>query len=55
MDESLLIWVACVTVGAFAAGYALGIFLGEMSPKPPRIVQRPLSWWRRHYGLRVRL
>ena len=52
MDEALLTWVACVTVGAFAAGYILGLAIGSACPPTPRIVQRPLSWWRRYYGLR---
>ena len=52
LDPALLRFVACLCVGAFACGFVVGILLGENTPKPPRITQKPLSWWRRYYGLR---
>ena len=55
MDSDLATWVACVTVAAFAAGYILGLALGSACPKPPRVSLKPLSYWRRRYGLRVRV
>jgi len=55
IDPALLRLVACLCVASFAAGYIIGLALGSLTPKPPRVQLRPLSWWRRHYGLRGRL
>ena len=55
MDSDLARWVACLCVAAFAAGYILGLALGSACPKPPRVSLKPLSYWRRHYGIRWRV
>ena len=52
MDADLARFVACLCIGAFAAGYIIGLAIGSACPPKPRIVQKPLSWWRRYYGLR---
>jgi len=55
VDADLLRFVACLCVGAFASGFVVGILLGENTPPPPRVTLKTMSYWRRHWGLRVRL
>ena len=52
MDADLYRLIACLCVASFAAGWVCGLILGELTPKPPRVQLRPLSWWKRRYGLR---
>ena len=51
-DPALYRLVACLCVGCFAAGYIIGLALGSLTPPKPRVALRPISWWRRYYGLR---
>ena len=52
MDADPYRLIACLCVASFAAGYVIGLLLGSLTPKPPRVQLRPLAWWRRHWGLR---
>jgi len=55
MNADLATWVACLCVASFSAGYIIGLALGSLTPKPPRVQLRPMWWLRRRWGLRRRL
>ena len=52
MDADLYRLIACLCVASFAAGYIIGLALGSLTPKPPRVQLRPMWWLRRRWGLR---
>ena len=55
MDADLLRLIACLCVACFAAGYVIGLLLGSLTPKSPRVQLRPLWWLRKRYGIRWRI